>query len=450
MQTEAPLPLACDTLVRCGLLLTQDAERTSIEDAGLALAGGLVLAVGPHAQMAAAHAPAEVLDLSGCLVLPGLVNTHTHAPMTLLRGLADDKPLMPWLTEDIWPIEGRLTPEHMELGMALACAEMLRTGTTCFCDMYVCQDRNLRAVERAGMRAVLGEGLFEFPTASYRTMEEGFARAEALLASLEGHPLARGCVALHALYTSSPETQARSMDLAERFDAPWTAHLAETSQETAQVMAGCGLRPAPCAASRGLLRPRTLAAHCVDLDPEDIRLLAESGCGVSHQPSSNCKLASGFAPVPALLAAGVRVSLGADGAASNNALNLFAEMRACALVHKAVARDATVLPAQAVLDMATVNAAANLGWPELGRLAPGSAADLAALDLAAPNLQPLYHPVSHVVYAATGHEVRLTMVGGKVLYRDGAFPGFDYPGLLAEVAAAARWVRGLVRERKNP
>ncbi len=444
------MPLACDTLVRCGLLLTQDDERTAIADAGLALAGGLVLAVGPYAAVAAAHAPAGMLDLSGCLVLPGLVNTHGHAPMTLLRGLADDKPLMPWLEEDIWPIEGRLTPEHMELGMALACAEMLRTGTTCFCDMYVWQDRNLRAVEHAGIRAVLGEGIFEFPTSSYSTIDQAFARAEALLTALQGHPLVRGCVALHALYTSSPATQARSMDLAERFDAPWTVHLAETSQETATVLTGCGARPVPCAAARGLLRPRTLAAHCVDLDPGDIRLLAESGCGVTHQPSSNFKLASGFAPVPALLDAGVRVSLGTDGAASNNGLNLFGEMRACALAHKAVARDATAIPAQAVLDMATRHGADNLGWPELGRLAPGSAADLAALDLAAPNLQPLYNPVSHVAYAATGHEVRLTMVAGKVVYRDGAFPGFDYPGLLAEVAEAARWIREQAGAAKNP
>ncbi len=444
------MPLACDTLVRCGLLLTQDAGRTVLEDAGLAVTHGVVAACGPFAQVAAAHAPVEVLDLSGCLVLPGLVNTHTHAPMTLLRGLADDKPLMPWLEEDIWPIEGRLTPEHMELGMALACAEMLRTGTTCFCDMYVCQDRNLRAVQRAGMRAVLGEGIFEFPTASYRTVDEAFARAEALLGSLAGNSLVRGCVALHALYTTSPETQARSMDLAERFDVPWTAHLAENTQETAQVLAGCGRRPVPCAGSRGLLRPRTLAAHCVDLDAEDIRLLAESGCRVAHQPCSNFKLASGVAPAPALLAAGVRVSLGTDGAASNNALNLFSEMRACALAHKAWNLDATVLPAQTVLDMATVHGADNLGWPELGRLAPGSAADLCALDLAAPNLQPLYNPVSHAVYAATGHEVRLTMVAGKVLYRDGAFPTFDYPALLAEVAGAARWVRGLAGARKNP
>ena len=437
------MPLACDTLVRCGRLLTQDAARTALEDAGLALADGRVLSSGPYAAMAAAHAPAEVLDLSGCLVLPGPVNTHTHAPMTLLRGLADDKPLMEWLEQDIWPIEGRLAPEHMELGMALACAEMLRTGTTCFCDMYVCQDRNRRAVERSGMRAVLGEGVFEFPTASYRTVDQALERSADLLAALAGHPRLRGCVALHALYTSSPGTQAKSMEQAERHGVPWTTHLAENPQETAQVLAGCGRRPVPCAASRGLLAPRTLAAHCVDLDPEDVRLLAESGCGVTHQPSGNLKLASGIAPVPALLAAGVRVSLGTDGAASNNALNLFAEMRACALLHKGASRDATALPAQAVLDMATRHAADNLGWPELGRLEPGSAADLIALDLSAPNLQPIYNPASHVVYAASGHEVRLTMVAGQVLYRDGAFATFDYPALLAEVADAARWVRGL-------
>jgi 5-methylthioadenosine/S-adenosylhomocysteine deaminase len=447
------MPLACDTLVRCGLLLTQDDARTVLEDAGLVLNGGRVFACGPYTEMAAAHAPVEALDLSGCLVLPGLVNTHTHAPMTLLRGLADDKPLMEWLEQDIWPIEGQLSPELMELGMALACAEMLRTGTTCFCDMYVCQDRNRRAVERSGMRAVLGEGIFEFPTASYRTVDEAFAKAEDFLASLasqeRAHAHIRGCVALHALYTTSRETQARSMDLAERHAAPWTVHLAENTQETAQVLAGCGQRPVPCAASRDLLRPRTLAAHCVDLDPEDIRLLAKSGCGVTHQPSSNFKLASGVAPVPALLQAGVRVSLGTDGAASNNTLNLFAEMRACALAHKAWTLDATALPAQTVLDMATRNGAANLGWPELGRLAPGSAADLIALDLSAPNLQPLFNPVSHVVYAATGHEVRLTMVAGRVVFRDGAFPGFDYPALLAEVSAAARWIRGLARGGKS-
>lgn len=439
------MPLACDTLLRCGWLVTQDEHRTVLADAGLAVAGGKVLAAGPWAETAAAHAPAETLDLADCLVLPGLVNTHTHAPMVLLRGLADDTPLMEWLEKHIWPIEGRLTPEHIELGMALACAEMLSCGTTCFCDMYVCQDRAWLAVERSGLRAVLGEGIFEFPTASYATVEEAFERAAAFMDSVRAHPRIRGCVALHALYTTSAETQARSMDLAERFGAPWTMHLAENREETARVLAGCGLRPVPCAASRGLLRPRALAAHCVDLDATDIRLLAESGCGVSHQPSSNMKLAAGIAPLPALLRAGVRVSLGADGAASNNSLNMFGEMKACALLHKAASLDATAVPAQAVLDMATINAAANLGWPELGRLTPGGAADLAALDLRAPNLQPLYNPVSHAVYAATGREVRLTMVAGRVLYRDGAFTTFDYPGLLAEVAGVARWVRGLAR-----
>ena len=435
------MPTPCQTLVTCGLLLTQDAERTVIEDAALALDAGKVLAVGPRAEVEADHAPAERLDLGRSMVMPGLVNAHTHVSMTLLRGLADDLPLMDWLTKHIFPVEQKLTPELVRLGAMLGCAEMLRTGTTAFCDMYLMEEAVAEAVDASGLRARVGEVVFAFPSPAYPDLDGALDVARRMQDRFKDNPRVQTAVMPHAVYTTNPELLRRAFALAEELDIPLHIHLAESATETAQCLEQQGMRPVPYLHSLGLLGPRTLAAHCVDLDESEIALLAETGTRVAHCPESNMKLASGFCPAQALLDAGATLGLGTDGACSNNNLNMFTEMGSAALLQKAHRADPTALPAQTVLDMATLGGAQCLAWPELGSLEPGKAADLVALDLDRPNLMPLYSPASHAVYAANGGEVTLTMVGGEVLYHNGTYPNIDYPALLAEIREAAQWVR---------
>jgi len=435
------MPAPCDTLLTCDVLLTQDRERTVIRDAAVAISKGVIAAVGPRAEVEPAWTPRERLELGRAMVLPGLINAHTHVSMTLLRGLADDLPLMDWLTQHIFPVEQKLTPELVRLGALLGCAEMLATGTTAFCDMYLMETAVAEAVHQAGIRARVGEVIFAFPSPAYADLDGALAVARGLEERWKDEPRIRTAVMPHAVYTTNPELLKRSMALAEELDVPLHVHLAESATETAQCLEQTGKRPVEYLHSLGLLGPRTLAAHCVDLTEDEIALLADSGTLVAHCPESNMKLASGCAPVQQLLDAAGMVGLGTDGACSNNNLNMFTEMGSAALLQKVNRMDPTVLRAQTVLDMATLGGAACLAWPELGSLEPGKAADLVALDLDRPNMLPMYNPASHVVYAADGGEVALTMVGGEVLYRDGAFTRLDYPALLAEIREAAAWVR---------
>lgn len=431
----------CQTLIRAGVLVTQDQERRIVEDAGLALDQGLVLAAGPWDQVRTAYGPKETLDLSGHMVLPGLINTHTHAAMTVLRGLEDDLPLMDWLQNHVWPAEARLSPEIVYLGACLACAEMLSTGTTCFLDLYLFEEHTARAVMASGMRAVLGEGVLAQATASYKSLDQALAKVEALRRLCKDHPRLKTCLVGHSVYATTHEALARLRDLAESHDEVMTLHAGESAAETAMCLERFARRPVAVLADLGLLRPNLLVAHAVDLTVQEIELLAVAGVKVAHNPRSNMKLASGTARISAMRRAGITVGLGTDGAASNNSLNLFAEMSAAALLAKVHTQDPTTLPAQEVLDMATVSGAACVGWEDLGSLSPGRAADLIALDMTRPNLQPRHNPVSHLVYAASGHEVRLSMVAGRVVYRDGQFTDLDYPALLRELAGVVRWAR---------
>lgn len=435
MQTSTP----CELLIRAGVLVTQDEQRTVHLDGGLAVSNGSILCSGPWSEVSAAHSAPRTLDLSRRLVLPGLVNTHTHAAMTAFRGLADDLPLMEWLTNHIWPMEARLTPEVVYAGTVLACAEMLASGTTCFGDMYLFEPDSARAVERMGMRAVLGEGVLSFPTRSYDNPQQAFEHIETFTGSMRGSRLVRTAVAPHAVYTTTPEVLQDSFALAQRLDLPWMIHAAESATETAQCLKQFGKRPVPYLADLGLLTPRSLLVHLVDINEEDIRLVAETGAGVSHNPRSNMKLANGFCPVQKLMDASVPVSLGTDSAGSNNCLNMFAEMNAMALLQKIHRADPTVTKAADVLDAATLGGARALGWPELGSLTPGSAADLTALDLDHPGLLPLYEPISHAVYAATGAEVRLTMVAGNIVYQDGQFPALPQDELNGLATQLKHW-----------
>ncbi|MCL1915881.1 MAG: amidohydrolase [Desulfovibrionaceae bacterium] len=441
---------SCDLILSASCIVTQNDQREVIRDGALAVTDGRIAALGPRGQLETEWRAAERRDLGEALILPGLINAHTHAPMTLLRGLADDLPLMEWLTEHIFPCEAKLTTAMLEVGTTLACAEMLACGITAFADMYLNETAIYRAVDRLGLRALVGEGIFAFPSIGCADPAHFLDLARSQAEELAGHERLRYAVSPHAVYTTNQDILEGCALLAEELDLPIQIHLAESKEETARCLEMYGCRPVELCRRSGLLTPRTLAAHGVDLNNAEMDLLALTGVSLAHNPRSNMKLASGVSPLPTLLDRGCNVALGTDGAASNNRLNIFYEMSACAMLHKIQGRNPALLPAQTVLDMATRNGALALGWPELGRLVPGVPADLAAMDLTRPGLVPLHNPVSQLVYAAGGDEVRLTMVAGRILYEDGRFPGLDYPALVKEAKDMGLELRTTVAAQYAP
>ena len=432
----------CDILITSRYIVTQNDNRDVLNHAALAVSGTRIEDIGPAAELERQYAPAERRDLGNALVMPGLINTHTHAPMTLFRGMADDLPLMEWLTKHIFPLEAKLTGRMLEVGTMLACAEMLRTGSTACVDMYMNEPHIYGTMDKCGIKALVGEGIFSVPSLEYADPVRTYGRVREQAAELKGHPRLRYAIMPHSVYTTNREILERCAALAEELDLPLHMHLAETAAETSQCLELHGCRPVEFCLRAGVLGPRTFVAHGVELTEDEIDLLVEKGVSLAHCPRSNMKLASGVAPVPQMLEKGLNVSLGTDGAAGNNMLNMFSEMNAAALLHKVKAVDPTVLPAGTVLDMATINGGKALGRPELGSLAVGGPADLAALDLSAPNLVPFTSAPSQLVYAATGHEVFLTMVDGKILYDKGNFPGLDYPALVEEAQDICDWLSG--------
>lgn len=378
----------------------------------------------------------EVIDCPGQLLMPGLVNAHTHAPMTLFRGLADDLPLMTWLHEHIWPAEQRwVGREFVRDGARLACAEMIRGGITCFQDMYFFPDEVAAVAADAGLRAVVGLIVVEFPSAWATGPDEYFARATRVHDQFRRHPLIVTAFAPHAPYTVSDASFARVATLAEELDLQVHVHLHETEDEVARAFEQHGERPLRRLKRLQLLSPRLVAVHMTQLTSDDIALVAECGVHVVHCPESNLKLASGFCPVERLRAAGVNLALGTDGAASNNDLDLIGEMRTAALLAKAVSGDSAALPAHATLAAATLNGARALGIDhETGSLERGKAADFICLDLNHLAAQPVYDPVSQVVYAGSRDWVREVWVRGRPLLRDGRLTSIDEQALRADVA----------------
>ena len=352
--------------------------------------------------------------------MPGLVNAHTHAAMSLLRGLADDLPLMRWLEEHIWPAETKhVSRDFVRDGALLACAEMLRGGITCFNDMYFFPDASLEAALAAGMRSAQGMIVIEFPSAYASDAADYLRRGLELRDRSGDEPLASFCLAPHAPYTVSDASLKKISTLAAELDVPVHTHLHETRGEVERSVTEHGVRPLERLARLGLVGPGLIAVHAVHLNDAEIDLLAREGASVVHCPSSNLKLASGFAPVQTMLEKGVNVALGTDGAASNNRLDLFAEMRTAALVAKAVADDAQAMPAHAALRAATLGGARALGLEKaIGSIAPGKAADLIAVDFSAPELSPCYDVISHLVYAAGRDNVSHVWVGGRMLMRE--------------------------------
>ena len=430
----------CDTLLHAACIVTQDEQRRVIENASLAIDKGLIADVGPTDELLQRWQANETQHHEDKLVLPGLINAHTHAAMTFLRGLADDMPLMDWLNQRIFPVEQKLTPELVRLGSLMGYAEMLRTGTTSCVDMYLFEAAVFEAAETAGLRCLGGEAVFAFPSAAFPGPDAALAETRALAEKYRNHDRLRMAVNPHSVYTTTPEILTACRDLAQELNLPLHIHLAETPSETQICLSAQGKRPTEYCNSLGLLDVPCTLAHVVDVTSAELDLLARKNAVVAHNPSSNMKLASGAAPVAAMLAHDLRVGLGTDGAASNNRLNMFTEMGRSALLHKLTDLDPTLLPAAQVLDMATLGGAAAMHDTRLGSLAPGKAADCIALDLNEPNLQPMYNEVSHIVYAATGMETRMTMVGGEVLYNEGRFTRFDYAALREEMRNVRRFV----------
>ena len=438
-----PLPPEnVDLILLNGLVLTLDENDRRFQSGGVAIASSEIVAVGPSDVIQAGYRARRTLDCSGCVVMPGLVNSHTHAAMTLFRGLADDLPLMEWLHEHIFPAEAKLTEEWVYWGSLLACAEMILSGTTTFCDMYLFEHKVAEAAKAAGIRAVVGEVLYDFPSPNYGPAENGLRFTELLIEAYAGDPLVRIAVEPHALYTCSPDLLARCHELAIKHRVPLILHLSENEPEVRQVVDRYGARPVQHLERLGILGPHLVADHCVVLDEHDMELLASRHVHVVHNPESNMKLASGIAPVPRLLDLGVNVALGTDGCASNNDLDLFTEMDTCAKLHKVATLDPTVTPAKSVLEMATRNGAKALGLGNrVGELSPGRLADVIVLDFEQVHLIPLYRPVSHLVYAARGADVRHSIIHGRLVMENRQIITFDVNEVMERARTIARTLR---------
>jgi 5-methylthioadenosine/S-adenosylhomocysteine deaminase len=423
-----------DTLCITGGRVLHSDGRVRTDDVVIDRDAGQILAVGDETRAADATA---TLDATGGLVIPGLVNAHTHASMTLLRGYADDKPLDAWLREDIWPVEAALTPDDIEAGAELAALEMIRSGTTAFADMYFAVDRVAAVVDRAGLRARLGHGVVTLgkdEPAAAADIDESLSVAAELDGAADGR--IRTAFMPHSLTTVDEDHLRDGIARAAAADVPVHLHANETADEVDPIVDERGQRPLEYADELGALGPDTFLAHCVHVDDAEIDLLADTDTAVVHCPASNMKLASGMAPVARLREAGVAVALGTDGAASNNDLDLFDEMRDAAMIGKLAADDASAVPAAAAVELATAGGADALGLPG-GRIEPGAAADVAVVDLDAAHLTPVHDPVSHLVYAARGSDVRHTVCDGRVLMRDREVVTLDAAAVRERAAAAA-------------
>ena len=432
----------CDTLYTADYIVTQNDARDIIEKGAVAVAGDTILSVGHADILEILYPEARRVDLGKAVIMPGLINGHTHISMSLLRGYSDDKALMDWLTQDIFPQEAKLTPELVELGATFSLAEMIRTGTTAFYDMYMHQRSVFRAADKLGMRAVMGESTTQyFPTLTCKDEDAYLELVRAQAQEWMNHPRIRQAVVPHAPYTTNPELLQQCHAIAMETGSLFGMHLAETASETETCLQSFGKRPIPYCESLGLLSSRATFFHVVHADEEDMNLLAAHQCAVVHNPSSNMKLASGVAPIDAMLQHGIAIGLGTDGPASNNAQNMVREMYMASLLQKVNALSPTACPAQTALDLATRGGSAALHDPYIGTLEPGMRADFIALDLTTPNMQPVHNIVSNIVYAATGLENRLTVVDGKELYRDGKFLTCDYEALCAEMQQARSWVK---------
>ncbi|MBW2338923.1 MAG: amidohydrolase, partial [Deltaproteobacteria bacterium] len=408
---------AADILVFNGTILTMDGQNRVIPDGLLTIEGDRIGSIRKNGKGSIkAH---KEIDAEGGLILPGLINSHTHAAMTLFRGLADDLPLMEWLNNYVFPVERNMDADFVRVGSLLACAEMILSGTTTFCDMYLFEEEVARAAKESGMRCVVGEVLYDFPSPNYGSVEKGFTYTKELIERWKEDPLVDIAVEPHSLFTCGVDLLNKANKLALKSDVPLILHVAETKAEIEQIEKRYGKRPVQHLKDLGLLGPHLIADHCVYINESEIEVLAQHKVSVVHNPESNMKLASGFAPVPEMIAKGVTVGLGTDGCASNNNLDLFAEMDMAAKLHKVNRLDPTVMDAQTVFRMATIDGARALGLEKItGSLEVGKRADLIIIDTKKPHLIPMYNPYSHLVYAAGAHDVKHSIIDGNIVMED--------------------------------
>ncbi len=409
-----------DRLISGGRILVMDDNGTLIKKGSIAVDGENIIAVGEKGEIESRYISREIINAEGFLVMPGLINCHTHAPMTYFRGLADDLELTDWLNNYIFPHEARfVNREFSYLWSLLACAEMIKSGTTTFCDMYIFEDDVAMAAKSAGMRCLLGEALFDFPSPNAKTPQEGLKYTEMLIEKWANDPLVNIVIEPHTLYTCSFNLLQESKKLADKYGVPLGTHYLETKSEKEKLAGKYGKSPTSFLRDIGYLSEQFIAFHCVYMEEEDIRMFADHGCKMVHNPESNMKLASGVAPVPEMMRAGVTVGLGTDGCASNNNLDMFQEMDTAAKLHKVVKLDPTVMDARIVVRMATCQGAKALGMENIvGSLKAGMKADIIVIDLNKPHLTPLYNEYSHIVYAVNGADVDTVLINGKVVMKN--------------------------------
>jgi 5-methylthioadenosine/S-adenosylhomocysteine deaminase len=424
-------------------IITEDAAHRIMTPGAVAIGGTDILDVGSPEAITSRYSAAETIEAPDALVLPGLINTHTHAPMVMYRGLADDLPLMDWLQHYIFPVEAQtVSPAFVRTGTRLAALEMIESGTTTYADMYYFEEEIAKVTRETGLRGVLGETIIQPSAPDAKTPAEGLARAEAFIKSFKGDDLIVPAVAPHSVYALDRGALVASAELGRRYDVPIIIHLAETEGEIRTVRESYGSTSVGYLESIGFLGPRVVAAHAIWVTDEDIATLKRHRVGVSHNPESNMKLASGPAPVTKYLTAGVALGLGTDGAASNNDLDMFEAMRQAAFLAKLTTRDPRAVPAQTALDIATIGGARALGMERsIGSLEVGKRADIIVVAMSAARQTPLYDPVSHLVYVTRGDDVQTTIVNGKVLMKDRQVRTLNRPSVLAEANELAKKVR---------
>ena len=433
-----------DLLIVGGTVLTMEPGCEPITDGAVAVANGRIAAVG-LAENLLEHMPTgEVVNAAGCIVMPGMVNTHSHLAMALMRGLADDLPPMEWLNDHIWPAEkAHMSRETIRLGTELAAAEQLLAGVSTTTDMYFYGSDVASVISGVGMRGVIAESLIDGSTPRCASPEEMMEKQRELAEEYRDHPLITPSIAAHSPYSVGAANLVKEAEIAEDLGIPMQIHLSETRWEVEKLLEEKGRTPVAYLADLGVLSERTVAAHCVHVSAEDIELLAEFEVGVSHNPVSNLKLASGVSPVTALADAGIKLGMGTDGAASNNTLDLLRDTQLAALLHKGVSNDPTALPARFMVEMATIGGARVLGLDnEIGTLAEGKAADVVCLAIDRPHSTPVFDPYSHLVFSARSSDVRHVLVNGRLLVGNGKFNTIDEERLLAQAHEVAREIAG--------
>lgn len=435
----------CDLILQAESILANTPEGGIFPQGAIAIKDGIIAGIGAIRDILASWNAPSIKNLGESLLMPGLINGHTHVPMTFLRGFADDLPLMEWLTKHIFPVEAHLTKEIVALGARWGMYEMMRTGTTAFVDSYLLEEQVLSTADSMGMRCAGGEVVFAFPSPAYPDRKGAEKLYIEQAERYKGHKRIQIAVMPHSVYTTDADLLRECMKWAENLDLMLHIHLSESAGEVAQSMSMHGCRPIDYANRLGLLHERSWLAHMVDMTDEEIQLTARSGAHIIHNPVSNLKLASGIAPLAAMTKAGISVGLGTDGACSNNTLDMFESLKTAAILAKAEAKDATAIPADQALRMATIESGRIFRTPGLGTLSVGAPADIIALDMTEPNLCPLFNPVSHAVYAASGKDCIMTMVDGKILYEQGTYSD----GLFNDTRAAIQDIVSWVREKAS-